>query len=272
MRATIDPAVLEMTPPSLAEDLARAIAAARAAALAIRRVGVTGVREKGSPKDIVTAADHAAEAAAIAALALRSDERLIAEESSPLALTEARSWLIDPLDGTMNFAHGLPFYGPAVALTEGGVPLVAATIDVERDELFIASAGGGTWLLRGGERAQRLSLGDRGPEGATCYVGLWGPGDESITKTILAAGASVRSGGASAIGLAWTAAGRFDAYIQRGHLWPWDVMGGILLCREAGLQVSTDRLGSADGAATITAAPASIAPLLGRALEGLPER
>ena len=272
MRGTIDESILAATDPSLRDDLLRAVAAARAATREIRRVGVQGVQEKGSAKDIVTAADQAAERAAIDALDLRADERLIAEESAPLTLDDRRSWLIDPLDGTMNFAHGIPFYGPAIALTEGREPLVAATIDVEHDELFLASRGGGAWLIRGGTPARRLQRSDRPIEGATCYVGLWGPGDESIAEVILAAGASIRAGGASAIGLAWTAAGRFDAYIQRGHLWPWDVAGGILLARESGLTVATDRLGSSDGAATITAAPTQIVPTLVRALGSLPPR
>lgn len=272
MREIDDAPLLEATPVALREDLLRAARAAVAAADEIRRVGVRGVREKSSPKDLVTDADAAAERAAIDALALRPDERLIAEESSPLPLTEARSWLIDPLDGTANFARGLPFYGPAIALVEGGEPLVAATLDVERAELYLATRGGGAWLLRHDAPARRLAVADRSIVGASCYVGLWGPGDESIAQELLAAGGSIRSGGASAIGLAWTAAGRFDAYLQRGHLWPWDVMGGSLLCREAGLTVATERLGSPDGAATISAAPPSIAPLLAEIVAALPPR
>jgi myo-inositol-1(or 4)-monophosphatase len=240
-------------PSALVEPLERAIAAALAAGDLIARMPVGAIREKSSPRDIVTAVDGAAERAAIEALGLRPGETLCAEESAPGAIGGGAVWTIDPLDGTLNFAHALPLYGPAVALVVDGVPQVAATMDPSRGDLFVAAAGGGAYLLRDGEAAVRLTPSGHAKDRAIVYTGLWDGGDAAIGATILAHGHSLRSLGASAIGLAYAAAGRLEAYAQNGHLWPWDVAGGILLCREAGMLVRHTPLDRADGAIAVVA-------------------
>lgn len=258
--------ILRHTPIGLINDLERAVSAVRAAGAAILATPAGEIGTKSGPRDIVTAADGAAERAAIGALALRPDETLCAEESQPSALPKlGRVWTIDPLDGTMNFAHGIPFFGPAVALVVNGRPLVAATYDPLRDELFLASDHGKSWLVEGSGRVTRLSSHHSVAERAVCYTGLWNGGDALIGEAILAHGATLRSLGASAIGLAWAAAGRFDLFAQRGHLWPWDVAGGLLLCREAGMSVRQVGFGAGDGACTVLAA----APALDRLAEEL---
>jgi myo-inositol-1(or 4)-monophosphatase len=240
-------------PAELHEDLTRAIAAALAAGAVIARMPVGAIREKSGPRDIVTAVDGAAERAAIEALSLRPGESLCAEESAPGPVAMGRTWTIDPLDGTLNFAHGLPFYGPAVALCLDGEPVVAATFDPTRGDLFIAAKGGGAYLLRNGSVPVRLAPSGHAASRGLWYAGLWNGGDALTGEKILAAGHTIRSFGASAIGLAMVAAGRMEAYVQAGHLWPWDVTGGVLLCREAGMTVRHTDLRAPDGVIRIVA-------------------
>lgn len=240
-------------PAELHDDLSRAIAAALAAGAVIARMPVGVIREKSGPRDIVTAVDGAAERAAIEALALHPGESLCAEETAPGSVAMGRTWTIDPLDGTLNFAHALPFYGPAVALCLDGDPIVAATFDPTRGDLFIAAKGGGAYLLRDGAAPVRLAPSGHAATRALWYTGLWNGGDALTGELILAEGHTLRSFGASAIGLAMAAAGRLEAYAQAGHLWPWDVTGGVLLCREAGMTVRHTDLTKGDGAIKIVA-------------------
>ena len=258
---TARPTLPDSIPAPLVEPLERAIGAALAAGEVIVRMPIGELREKSGPRDIITAVDGAAERAAIEALALRPDESLCAEETEPGPIAMGRSWTIDPLDGTLNFAHGLPFYGPAIALCEDAEPLVAATYDPTRGDLFVAAKGGGAYLLRDDAPARRLAPSGHAAQRGLWYAGLWNGGDALTGETILAAGQTIRSFGASAIGLAMAAAGRLEGYVQAGHLWPWDVTGGVLLCREAGMMVYHTDLAAADGEIRIVAHDPELASL-----------
>lgn len=152
-------------------------------------------------------------------------------------------WLIDPLDGTTNFLHGIPQFAISVAVEKNGVPVAGVIYNPVTDELFTAERGGGAFL-----NDRRLRVAAR-REMADCVIGTGVPhlgrGDHgaylSELRQVMANAAGIRRVGAASLDLAWTAAGRFDAFWENG-LSPWDLSAGILMVREAGGFV-TDRDG-----------------------------
>ena len=193
------------------------------------------VRFKGTI-DLVTEADQAAEA--LIASRLREayvDHDLLGEEGSRGEPTNSPyRWVIDPLDGTTNFAHGLPTFAVSVGLEENGVPVVGVVYDPMRDELFAARRGGGATL---NDEPIRVSATDR-LIGALLVTGF--SYDLAIRerqadtwRQFLTQVQAIRQTGSSAINLAYIAAGRLDGYWEWGIL-PWDVSAGALLVTEAG--------------------------------------
>ncbi len=169
-------------------------------------------------------------------------------------------WLVDPLDGTANFLHGLPAVGVSVALVEAGTPVVGVVHAPLLGDTYVATAGGGA--TRNGE-AIRVS--DRAPEQAIPATGF--PfRRKDLVEQYLAAFAEVnavvedlRRVGAASLDLAWTAAGVFDGFFELA-LGPWDVAAGALLVREAG-GVVTDWSGDPSawlGSGNILAAPPAV--------------
>jgi myo-inositol-1(or 4)-monophosphatase len=168
----------------------------------------------------------------------------LAEEGGGSRDLAGRHWIVDPLDGTVNFLHGIPQVAVAVALYEDGRPRVGVVIDPIRAEEFVATAGGGARLngavMSVSERT--LSEGviatgfayDRRDEGRR-YAGIVG--------TVLEHARGVRRFGSAALDLAWVACGRLDGYWEFG-LGPWDIAAAMVVVLEAGGQV-TDHLGTA---------------------------
>ena len=198
------------------------------------------VSKKG-PADFVTAADIRAERTLLSELARgRPDYGILSEERGA---TEGkgsnRRWLVDPLDGTTNFLHGLPHFCISIGLEEDG-QIVAGTIyDPLRDELFWAEKGAGAYV-----NDQRLRVSARGDlQDAIVATGIphhGGTGYEAFLKqltTVMGAVSGVRRFGSAALDLAYVAAGRYDGYWEAG-LDPWDMAAGIILVREAGGYVS----------------------------------
>lgn len=226
-----------------------AVRAARQAGRLINRASVdieTVQITRKDRNDFVTEVDHASEAAIIETLlAAYPDHAILAEESgfqsgrstsvdTPLKDVE-HVWIIDPLDGTTNFIHGLPHYCISIALMERGVITQALIFDPNRNELFTATRGRGAFLNDRRIRAsKRFRLDDS----------LLGTGfpfrrhqDEDAYLTVLRPlvdkGAIMRRSGSAALDLAYVATGRFDAFFELG-LKPWDVAAGSLLVTEAG--------------------------------------
>jgi myo-inositol-1(or 4)-monophosphatase len=218
--------------PPVIDDLELARAAARAASDAALRLRGTSLsaERKGSATDLVTAADRAAETAAVELLrAERPRDGVIGEEGTMLGGT--RIWLVDGIDGTLSFVRGLPGWGSAVALQERGRTLAAAVCDPLGGELF---AGG---LERGADAdgtparvAQDRALAD-------AVVATHVPtGDAAAAELagLLARRADLVSGGGSgSLELAWLACGRIDGWIQHSPA-PWDWEPGAVLVAEAG--------------------------------------
>ncbi|MFQ5555748.1 MAG: inositol monophosphatase family protein [Acidimicrobiia bacterium] len=224
-------------------DLAQE-AARRAAAIVRDHFGTTTRAELKARFNPVTDADKEAEDAIVELLRReRPDDGILAEEGSGSA-SAGRRWIIDPLDGTVNFVHRIPHLAVSVSLFEDDEPIVAVTLDPFRDEEFTAAAEGGTRL--NGDPIHVSGATDL----ATAVVATGFGYDHDVRADAYATtlGAvlrkvnGLRRMGSAVLDSAWVAAGRYDGYWETG-LAPWDTAAGILLVREAGGRV-TDEHGS----------------------------
>lgn len=198
-----------------------------------------------SPKDVVTEADHRSEELVIGAIRGRYPaDAILAEESGsheahvePGRTPEAngRVWVIDPLDGTVNYANGLPVFCVSIALVVEGRPVVGVVLDPTRDELFAATADGPATL---NDRPIAASTKDQLSD-YVISLALAGRSVVSRARAIRKVVRGSRSMGSAALALAWTANGRFDAYIQESGLSAWDVAAAGLIAERAGATVTT---------------------------------
>lgn len=199
------------------------------------------IRMKGAI-DLVTEADLASESLILSRLGEATPHiPVMAEESSPELSVhdQPRYWVVDPLDGTTNFAHSLPHFAVSIALFEAGQPLVGAVYQPIADELYCASLGGGTWL----NDEQVHVTGTR--ETINTLIATGFPYDVEHTletvlrhmQRMLPAVRDIRRAGAAALDLAYVACGRLDGFYEL-NLKPWDVGAGWLLVTEAGGQLS----------------------------------
>jgi myo-inositol-1(or 4)-monophosphatase len=210
--------------------------AARGLARDFNEVENLQVSRKG-PADFVSAADHRAEEVIRAELErARPGYSFLMEESGAAEGSDPQHrWIVDPLDGTTNFLHGIPQFAISIALERQGKLAAAVVYDPIADELFTAERGSGAFL-----NDRRLRVGARSNlADAVIATGMpfKGHGDHATYLRQLAAlmpsVAGVRRFGAAALDLAWVAAGRFDGFWE-SNLSPWDMAAGILLIREAG--------------------------------------
>jgi myo-inositol-1(or 4)-monophosphatase len=254
-----------------------AVRAARRAGRIVNRASLDLDQVKVATKqrnDFVTEVDHASEEAIIdTLLTAYPDHSILAEESghkpgkgASTAMHEAdHVWVIDPLDGTTNFIHGLPQYAISIALMQRGVVTQAVVYDPNRDELFTASKGRGAFLNDRRIRvSKRTKLDDalvgtgfpfKKIDALDDYLRMF----RAITERV----AAVRRPGAAALDLAYVACGRYDAFFEFG-LAPWDVAAGSLLITEAGGLVG-NFAGDADylfSEQVVAAAPKLFAPML----------
>ena len=251
-----------------AADLRFAITLAeRAGEVVAARYGDAGEVSYKGTRDIVTEVDHAVEALIRAAIAERHpDDAFFGEESGRDASTADRVWVCDPLDGTINFANGIPWFCVSLALVEAGRPVAGVILDPLRGDLFCATAGGPA-MLNG--RTVHVS----GKERLVDFVmslAVGGPAPAARIRRIRRAIRIPRTMGSAALGLASVANGRFDAFAQTTGLSAWDVAAAGLIAERGGATV-TDLAGGAwfDLAAPtrtmgiLAAPPAHHATLLG---------
>ena len=199
--------------------------------------------------DLVTEVDLACERMCRAVLAERFPEHdILAEELSAGPQEAARAryrWVFDPLDGTTNYAHGLPIFCASLALELDGQPIVAAVYDPSRRELFTAERGQGSFV--NGTRLKGSATGVLGDAllvtGFPYDVHVRGPELVELFGLFLQRARAVRRLGSAALDLCYVAAGRFDGFWEQ-HLKPWDVSAGALVVAEAG-----GRITGMDGAA-----------------------
>jgi len=202
-----------------------------------------------SAKDIVTEVDHLAEALILDAIRRRCpDDALLAEETgghdarageAPTS-GRGRTWIVDPIDGTINYANGIPFFCVSIALAVDGRPTVGVVHDPVRGETFSATAAGPA-LLDG--RPIRVSP----KANLTDYVVSLALSGRSVTRRLTAVRKAIRvsrSMGSAALALAYVGNGRFDGFVQQGGLSAWDIAAAGLIAERAGATI-TDLSGGA---------------------------
>jgi len=225
-------------------DLARDIAL-EAGDLARRRraEGVSIAASKSTLADIVTEADREVEALVRSRLAAeRPGDGFLGEESDASDGTTGITWVVDPIDGTVNYASGMPSYAVSIAAVRGADRLAGVVRTPVLGETFVAARGEGAFVEAGGAR-HRVRVSSEYPAGALIATGFgYDPathaGDIETVQRVMPLARDVRRIGAAAIDLGYVAAGRLDAFFERG-LKPWDMAAGALIVAEAGGAVLT---------------------------------
>ena len=244
---------------ALAVDLAR-----QAGALALSmHAGLQGHDTKSTPTDVVTEADRACEALLVEGIrAARPDDGVLGEEGASREGTSGVRWVVDPIDGTVNYLYGIPQWCVSIGVEVDGVTEVGVVFDARKDELFTAVRGGGAFL-------------DGTPLRCTAVT--------ELSQTLVATGFSydvrrrevqadhlvsvlpvvrdVRRLGSGALDLCAVAAGRIDAYYEQG-LNPWDMSAGLLVADEAGARTGDLRGGRPTQEMIVATAPAVFDPLV----------
>ncbi|MBK8175572.1 MAG: inositol monophosphatase [Rhodospirillales bacterium] len=194
------------------------------------------VSKKG-PADFVSKADHRAEGVLRTELhKARPTYGMLMEESGSYAGTDTSNrWIVDPLDGTTNFLHGIPHFSISIALERDGEPFAGVVYSPIVDEMFVAERGSGAFL-----NGRRLRVSGRRRLDESVFatgIPFKGQPDHALflsqLRAVMEVVAGVRRYGSAALDLAYVAAGRFDGYWENG-LNPWDIAAGIVLIREAG--------------------------------------
>jgi myo-inositol-1(or 4)-monophosphatase len=203
------------------------------------------VASKSTPTDLVSEADLAAQRAIRELLFdRRPQDGFLGEEGGDEAGSSGLRWIVDPLDGTVNYLFGIPQWSVSVAVADGEGTLAGAVHDPNRGELFTATRSGAAVLAGTRElHGRRADPGNAGEGLATAMVATGLAYDAGVREgqaRVLARLAGqvrdIRRFGSAALDLVWTAAGRFDAYYERS-VKPWDIAAGELICRRAGLEV-----------------------------------
>jgi myo-inositol-1(or 4)-monophosphatase len=215
------------------------------------------VAAKSTPTDLVSAADEAAQELIRSRLqAARPQDGFLGEEGGDETGSTGLRWIVDPLDGTVNFLFGLPQWAVSIAVEDERGAVAGVVYDPPRDELWAAERDGDA-LLDG--RTVRCS--DR-MELATALVATGFGYDADVRRAQAATVAAllpevrdIRRFGSAALDLVWTAAGRYDAYYERG-VHHWDVAAGALVCERAGLVVEDLPAAPPQGDGILVAAPA----------------
>lgn len=220
---------------AVAEEAARA-----AAELLLPRFGSErAMASKSSPTDVVTEADLAAERAIRAVLAARRphDGVLGEEGTGDTTGTSGLRWVVDPIDGTVNFLYGHPQWCVSVAVTDDAGSVAGVVLDAVRGELFAATRGGPALLDGAPVTASRVDRLDAALLGTGFgYASAVRRAQAEVIAGLLPEVRDIRRAGSAALDLCWAAAGRLDAYFERGTK-PWDVAAGGLVCERAGLEV-----------------------------------
>jgi myo-inositol-1(or 4)-monophosphatase len=221
--------------PTVLEGWATAVAT-EAAAIVRRRVGRgVGVRTKTSPTDVVTATDLESESFIRGRLrALAPEAGILAEESGSTEAQAPMQWIVDPLDGTVNFLYSLPVFSVSIAAAVSGRVVAGAVADVRSGEVFSASLGRGATIDGRPLRVSTLrDLSSALVATGYSYRAEVRARQAAVLGRLLPRVRDVRSFGSAALQMCWVGAGRLDAYFER-DIKPWDYAAGELVAREAG--------------------------------------
>lgn len=221
--------------------LAASIAVSAGDAIAVEDTAI--VTRKRGRANFATAADHAAERAIVESLQ-RHDPRvpILAEESAKKAVAAAeRLWVVDPIDGTLNFSRGLPFYCVAIGYVESGRARAAVVHAPRTGETFVASDGAGATLNGTAVRVSGIEALGEAFAVTSLRFGETKRADSRFAK-LNATCARLRVIGSAALEISYTAMGRFDLFVHEA-LSPWDIAGPALIAREAGAAVLSLKTG-----------------------------
>jgi myo-inositol-1(or 4)-monophosphatase len=236
----------------LAVDLAR-----RAGALALSmHAGLGSSDTKSTPTDVVTAADRASEALLVEGIrAARPGDGVLGEEGASTDGTTGVRWVVDPVDGTVNYLYGLPQWAVSIGVEVDGTTEVGVVYDPSKDELFTAVRGGGAQLDGRPLRCNAVSeLSQTLVATGFGYDARRRAKQAALLPTVLPAVRDIRRVGAGALDLCAVAAGRVDAYYEQG-LSPWDMSAGLLIATEAGARVGGLRGRGPSGDMVVAASP-----------------
>ncbi len=217
-----------------------------------------GIHTKSSPTDPVSEADVAAEEAIRRVLGeRRPQDAILGEEGGETDGSGELRWVIDPLDGTVNFLFGVPQFAVSVACEDRRGTLVGVVLDPVRGECFSATRAGAAWrndepIAASGREQLSTALVATG----FAYDAEVRARQAEVLTRVLPRVRDIRRAGAAALDLAWCACGRYDAYFERG-VKHWDVAAGALIATRAGLTVRALKAG-ADGPAGVLVAPAAV--------------
>ncbi len=231
----------------LAADAAR-----MAGQLLLERVAAGAERDissKSTPTDLVSEADRASERAIRELLAARRPhDGFVGEEGTSEPGSSGLRWVVDPLDGTINFLFSIPQWSVSVAVRDETGVLAGAVFDPNRDELFSAVRGGGAAVSQHGRPADTIKLDRRRAQlvradipramlaTGLAYDAHVRAAQARVLARVIPRVRDIRRFGSAALDLCWTALGRYDAYFERS-VKQWDIAAGALVCEEAGLRV-----------------------------------
>jgi len=256
----------EMTEHAGLRELARTVAVEAAELVRARRAGhVEVAATKTSPLDIVTEVDTAAEALIRdRLLTARPDDGFLGEESSdsvrPVSSVEPAdsaggvTWVVDPIDGTVNFLYGIPYYAVSIAARLGGCVVAGVVVDVVTGDCYAATLGGGA--TRNGEPLRvrpAAPLSERMVLTGFSYSAEVRAHQATAVSRLATRVRDIRRLGSAALDLCAVGAGRADAYVEEG-LQPWDLAAGGLVATEAGAVVRT--VPGSGGTTAVLCAPA----------------
>jgi len=198
------------------------------------------ITHKEGINNLVTEADHAAEKAIIDIIKSDyPDHYILSEEAGELAMDSSFKWIIDPIDGTVNFANGIPLCCVSIGVEQDGEMILGAVYNPFMNEFFFAQKGFGATL-----NENKISVSDKTEVIKSCmvtgfpYTYLDAPnGPLQIFEKFIRKGIPVRRLGSAAIDLCWVAAGRFDGFYEH-NLQAWDSAAGFLIVEEAGGKVT----------------------------------
>jgi myo-inositol-1(or 4)-monophosphatase len=256
-------------------ELARATA--EEAALLVgagRSTAADQVDTKSSPVDVVTAVDRASEALIVRRLLeARPDDGVLGEEGASTEGTSGVRWVVDPIDGTVNFLYGLPSFAISIAGEVDGRTEVGVVLNVATGEQYTAVRGRGAWLTAPGAAAMQLQGSSPASLSQSLVATGFGYGVEqrraqgAVVGQLLPEVRDIRRWGCASLDLCAAAAGRVDAYYEL-DLKPWDHAAGALVAEEAGL-VLTGTAGRPFAEPMAVAAAPSVAAALVELLERL---
>ena len=242
---------------ALATTLAR-----DAGALAMSMRGAPSLETKSSPTDVVTAADRASEQLILSALSTaRPEDGVLGEEGASRSGTSGVRWVIDPVDGTVNFLYDLPQWAVSIGVEDASGTQVGVVYDPSKDEIWQAIRGGGAVLNGHSLAVSACTSLDQALVGTGFgYDARRRAAQALFLPDLLPRVRDLRRMGAGALDLCSVAAGRLDAYYEQG-LSPWDLSAGGLIATEAGAVVSGLHGRAAGFPLVIAATPGVFAPL-----------